>query len=144
MAEYLDEARTAALRDLALQLLDAARADVAAAPQAQGKSGTELEASTISLAVQAVFMADSLTMKSTDGIVPLTADRAAGMFFGLGVAVGNILGANGDDRSLDFAMGAFMGGFFETLPGRMGHAREMFGRSVFGKRTTPPKPPGSS
>lgn len=138
--EYLDEARTTALRDLALQLLDACRTDVAAAPQSAGKDATELEASTMSLALQAVFMADSLTMKSEGGIVPLSQERAAGMFYGLGVGVGNILGANGDDRSIEFAMGAYMGGFIATLPGRFGHARDLFGRSTFGKRPSPPDP----
>jgi len=138
--EYLDDARTAVVRDLALQLLDACRADVAASPQAAGRAGNELEASTLSLALQAVFMADSLTMKSEGGIVALDADRAFGMFSGLGVGVANILGANGDDRSTDFAMGAFMAGFFATMPGRMANARDLFGRSPFGKRPSPPDP----
>lgn len=135
--DRIEEKRADVLRDLALQLVDACRVDIEASPDAAGRDGDERSAAAVSLALQTVFMAETMTQRHSEGVVALDQTRAFGMFVGLGQGVGHILGANGDAASLDFAMRAYMVGFAATLPERMKHSGAAFRRSTFGKRGQP-------
>lgn len=130
--DRVPEEREALIRDAALQLLDICRVDVGTMPGAADRDPNELTAATISLAVQAVCMADAMTIKPVaDGIISLDLERAFGLFAGLGQGVGHVLGAAG--LGAGPGMSAYQYGFDSTFGKRMGATEvDMNRNGIFG------------
>lgn len=122
------------LQEIGLQLLDRCRAEVARHPQSKGREASELEASAISLAVQTVVMADAMTQRGHDGMVSLDSDRGRGMFVGLGMGAGHVLGANGEPKSIELAMASYAAGLMATLPSRLRSSMESFAKTPWAKK----------
>lgn len=82
------------IMELALQLLDACRAEVATIPTGDRvASADDLEASVLSMAVQSVFMADLLETRGADGFTTeMNQARFLARFTGLGAGVGACIG----------------------------------------------------
>lgn len=92
------------LADAAQLLMGLAREANALDPEAINATAETMQAASLSVAIQAVFMADLLAQP--ESVSSLEGDHMLGLYRGLGLGAGNCIGAleNPQTRSLAFGM----------------------------------------
>ncbi len=127
-AKIVDQEQSDKMIEVALPLLDMARATIQRDQSAAGMDAKSYAAGALMMSVQAVVMAEFSQLKAAKNqpfrAVELSADDLDGRFFGIGQAVGmvvgSLFGANASIGGGAIALNAVMRGMAAGLTARSG------------------------